>query len=43
MVRLSTVGVLFGIVLFFVPVPPFAMIASLIVLLASVVLRLLGK
>jgi|GEM_PF-330765 uncharacterized metal-binding protein len=43
MVRLSTIGFLLGIVLFFVPVPPFAMIASIIVLLVSVVLRLLGR
>jgi hypothetical protein len=43
MVRLSTIGFLLGIVLFFIPVPPFAMIASIVVLLASVVLRLLGK
>ncbi|MEA1931948.1 transporter [Halohasta litorea] len=43
MVRLSTIGILLGIVLFFIPVPPFAMIASVIVLVVSVVLRLLGK
>jgi len=42
MVRLSTIGFLLGILLFFIPVPPFAMIASVLVLLASVVLRLLG-
>ncbi|ATW87464.1 hypothetical protein halTADL_0663 [Halohasta litchfieldiae] len=43
MVRPSTIGFLLGIVLFFIPIPPFAMIASIVVLLASVVLRLLGK
>jgi len=43
MVKLSTIGFLLGIVLFLVPVPPFAMIASVLVLLGSVVLRLLGK
>jgi len=43
MVRLSTIGFLLGIVLFFIPVPPFAMIASVIVLAISVVLRLLGE
>jgi len=43
MVRLSTLGVLVGIVLFFVPLPPFALIASIIVLIVSVVLRLLGN
>jgi hypothetical protein len=43
MVRLSTIGFLVGIVLFFIPVPPFAMLASILVLLVSVVLRLLGK
>jgi len=42
MVRLSTIGFILGIVLFFIPVPPFAMIASIIVL-GSVVLRLLGQ
>jgi len=31
MVRLSTIGFILGIVLFFIPVPPFAMIASIIV------------
>ncbi len=43
MVRLSTIGFILGIVLFFIPVPPFAMIASIIVLGISVVLRLLGQ
>ncbi len=43
MVRLSTIGFILGIVLFFIPVPPFAMIASIIVLGLSAVLRLLGQ
>ena len=43
MVRLSTLGILLGIVLFFIPLPPFALIASIIVLVVSVVLRLLGN
>ena len=42
MVRLSTIGVLVGIVLFFIPLPPFAMIASVLVLLVSIALRILG-
>ena len=42
MVRLSTLGVLVGIVLVFIPIPPFAMIAAIFVLLASIALRLLG-
>jgi len=43
MVRLSTIGFLVGIVLLFIPLPPFAMIAGILVLLGSVVLRLLGQ
>lgn len=43
MVRLSTIGFILGIVLFFIPIPPFAMIASILVLGISVVLRLLGQ
>jgi len=43
MVRLSTIGFLVGIVLFFIPLPPFAILASLVVLFVSVVLRLLGS
>ncbi len=43
MVRLSTIGFILGIILFFIPIPPFAMIASVIVLGISVVLRLLGE
>ena len=43
MVRLSTLGFIVGIVLFFIPLPPFALIASIVVLVVSVVLRLLGN
>ena len=43
MVRLSTIGFLVGIVLFFIPLPPFAILASLVVLFVSAVLRLLGS
>lgn len=42
-IRLSTVGFLLGIVLFLIPVPPFAMIAAILVLGVSVVLPLLGE
>jgi len=42
MVRISTLVVLAGVVLLFVPVPPIATILGLLIIGVSVLMRLLG-
>ncbi|RQG90122.1 transporter [Natrarchaeobius halalkaliphilus] len=41
MVRLSTVVILAGVVLLFVPIPPIATISGILVILVGIALRLL--
>lgn len=41
MVRISTIIIIVGIVLLPVPIPPFATIAGILLILAGIVLRLL--
>jgi hypothetical protein len=42
MVRISTVVILVGIVLLFVPIPPIATILGILTILAGVLMRWLG-
>jgi len=42
MVRLSTIVILVGIVLLFVPIPPIATISGVLVILVGLVLRILA-